>query len=91
MIKEKNNPQVLGQRTMRFEDDFYIVKTVNSESKSSWDAIKNIDETPEYFYLYLSKFTAHVIPKNKINVNIEDLQTLLKSHVSQQNYKFYKK
>ena len=89
--KEKDNPQVLGQRTMGFEDDFFTVKTINSESKSSWDAIKYIDETPEYFCLYISKFMAYVIPKNKMNVNLIDLQTLLKSHVSQQNYKFYKK
>ncbi|MDR0865743.1 MAG: YcxB family protein [Candidatus Symbiothrix sp.] len=87
----KKNPHVLGEETMIFDEDFFIIQSTNGESKRKWDSIQKVDETPDYFFLYLSTYMANVIPKKKIDVSSEDLRDFLKKHIPAENYKFYKK
>ena len=89
--KEKGNSQVLGERTFLFENDYFIVTTTQSENKSNWSVIQKMDETPGYFFLYISNFMAYVIPKHKIELQVQNLQELLHQHIPQEKYKLCKK
>ena len=88
---EKDNSQVLGERTFLFENDYFSVKTIRSENKSDWSVIRKVDETPEYFFLYTSNFMAYVIPKCKIESQKQELQRILHQYIPQEKYKLYKK
>jgi len=89
--KDKDNSQVLGERTFLFENDYFIVKTIQSEIKSDWLVIRKVDETPYYFFIYVSNFSAYVIPKCKIESQVQDLQEILHQHIPQEKYKLCKK
>ena len=45
---------------------------------TNWSGITKIDETDDYLYIYINSKSAHVVPKKRVEGNLEEFKKLLK-------------
>jgi high-affinity Fe2+/Pb2+ permease len=81
MLNEGDNSGVLGKNEVYFEESGIIHKMSGSEHKINWSGIKKLEETDTYYFLYDSALSAIIIPKQKLNVDKEALDKLLKDNI----------
>jgi len=65
MRKRLSDPSsrfLLGPRTLEIDADTFAVIGADSESRIKWSALQRAVETPERIFLYVTGFTAHVVP-----------------------------
>jgi hypothetical protein len=63
----KKNKSILETLYYKIDDEFINVKTRLSESKSSWDAIVQVQEISDWFLLRTNTVSFLPIPKNQLN------------------------
>ncbi|MCL1943650.1 MAG: YcxB family protein [Candidatus Azobacteroides sp.] len=78
----KNNPIVLGEREMVFDEKGISVKTSKSETWTDWSAIFKVEKNVDYYYLYVTNMNAFVVPIRKIGYRPEELDAVLEKHVA---------
>lgn len=52
-----------GDRTLTFSESSLFTKTATAETHYNWDSFTKFGETNHYFFLFISKIQAVVIPK----------------------------
>ena len=62
----KKNKSILETLHYDIDDEFIKVKTRLSESKSSWNAIMQVQELSEWFLLRPNTVSFHPLPKNQL-------------------------
>jgi hypothetical protein len=60
---EGTNKAVLGPREMEVTEDWLIVRTPYSESKSRYEIVEKVVRTDSYTFVYMSAVSAHPIPR----------------------------
>ena len=83
MINEGDNSGIFGKHEIDFEEDRIIWKNPESEEKVKWSGVKKLGETDNYYFLYVTAVSAIIIPKQKLNIDKEELDKLLKENISQ--------
>jgi hypothetical protein len=78
MITEGDNSGILGKHELDFEENWIIHKTSESEQKIRWSGIKKLEETNNYYFLYDTAISAIIIPKQKLNIDKDKLDKLIK-------------
>jgi hypothetical protein len=66
LLKEGDNNGIIGFHQLRCSDEYLTEITEVNESKHKLSAIKRIEETAEYAFIYITAMQAHVIPKKRI-------------------------
>ncbi len=59
----RKQPESLIPHTVNISPEWLSAKTSMSESKHSWQTVYSLEEDPDYLYLFISKGSAHVVPK----------------------------
>lgn len=78
ILEEGDNSSILGVHNLVFNEDSLIVNEPNSEQIIKWSAIKRVEETEDYIFVYLNSISACIIPKFKIEDNKNQVKNLLK-------------
>lgn len=82
ILSKPGNEVMFGTFEMTFTDNGFDVKTATTQSNILWSAVPKIDETNNYFYVYLSQASAYIIPKNKISAtDVENLRSVFSQHL----------
>ncbi|MDP4145418.1 MAG: YcxB family protein [Bacillota bacterium] len=70
----KGNEGIIGEHTIEIcEDGLREITKVNN-SLYLWSGISKIKQDNSYVYIYVEKYTAHVIPKNSFKSEDEAIQ-----------------
>lgn len=62
-LKEGKNQDLIGPRTMEFNEDGIECRSPNSDSKINIKMIEKIRQDEQYYFIYLTTISAYVIPK----------------------------
>lgn len=65
--------KILGKREYEFKNDEIHYLTPYSEGMMTWDSVLSFKETSTYYFIYESEYSAIIIPKVKLNLNMEQL------------------
>ncbi|MEL6673991.1 MAG: YcxB family protein [Bacteroidota bacterium] len=60
---QKQGDRFLGHRKLKFAEDEILVEDAHGTGTHKWSAFFKVEETPDYYYLYVSTHSAFVIPK----------------------------
>ncbi|WP_321310320.1 YcxB family protein [Marinifilum fragile] len=64
---------ILGVKTYLLEENGFREITDTSETLTKWCGIKKIQESQDYYYVFVDKIAAYIIPKRSfLNKNEED-------------------
>ena len=66
---------VLGPQQIRLTEEGIETRKENCESRTSWSAVKAIEETKDHLFIFLDTIVAHIIPKRNLGSE-EDKQRL---------------
>ncbi len=80
-MEKEANSKFLGPIDLSINADGLILCTQNSKNEYNWNTIKKLEETSEYYFLYNSSESAIILPKNKIEVELDELDILIKSNL----------
>lgn len=83
IIEDGDNSSILGQHRIIFSDEGINHIEPESEQKMKWSGIKKFEENDDFYFLYNTSVSAIIIPKKKIDVDINSLDELLKSNLIQ--------
>jgi hypothetical protein len=67
---------IIGVKTYILSEDGFKEITNSSETLTKWNGIKNIEETNDYFFVFVDKIAAYVIPKRSFSNKTETEQFL---------------
>ena len=77
-----DNENLFGRRTMELDDEKVIIVTDKVHESMLWSIFIRAFETPDYFFLYIAKQQAHIIPKRELSAaQIDELVSLLATHI----------
>ncbi|MFM2360813.1 MAG: hypothetical protein RLY16_2806 [Bacteroidota bacterium] len=78
------NIALFAERQMHFSSAEIIVTDEYIESKIQWKAIIRLEETPQYYYLYITSNQSLIIPKSVLTLsgNMDEFKTLLTQNIS---------
>jgi hypothetical protein len=82
MIEEGDNSGLLGQHKIVLNDDGIFCTNPDSERKIKWAGIKKIEETEDYYFLYIAALSAIIIPKKQIGSALKELDGIIKSRLA---------
>ncbi len=71
LIEEGDNSDIFGMHSVNLTEEGVEQISNSEESKASWSAIKRIDETPEYTYIYITAINAYLVPNRAFGGIIE--------------------
>lgn len=54
---------ILGERTLRIDAEGVFVKKRNVEGSTKWSGIREIVETPDFFYFFSDATIANIVPR----------------------------
>lgn len=80
-LEEGDNSGLLGNHTIVLNEEGIINTQPSTENKIQWVGIKKMLETNDYFFLYLTSVSAIIIPKRKIEKDLAELTSLLKTNI----------
>ncbi|TAJ09758.1 YcxB family protein [Marinilabiliaceae bacterium JC017] len=80
IIMEADNSAVMGIHKIEFTTTGIVHVQPQAEHTINWDGIKKVEETADYFFLYITSVSAIIIPKQKIGTDVEKVATILKRH-----------
>lgn len=63
MLEEGNNENLFNQRSLELTSDGITEKSSIGKSHIHWAKINHLEETADYFYIYISSVSAHIVPK----------------------------
>lgn len=66
------DPAMLGWRVIELVDDGVRETTASGSELTPWKAVQEVSETPELILFYLSRVSAHVVPKRAFS-SVEEL------------------
>jgi hypothetical protein len=73
-INQGKNQDLIGERTMIFNENEIEMLTTNTNSKISISIIEKIEFDNDYHYIYINLLTAYIIPKRVLKNEIEILE-----------------
>lgn len=82
----EDNKGILGVHELEVTEDAISWKNNVTASSVKWDAINSFEEDKDYFYIFLDKIMAHIIPKriftsqNEMNIFKDQINTYLKNN-----------
>lgn len=59
----RKQPESVISHTVNISPEWLSAKTTMSESKHSWQTIYSLEEDTDYLYLFVTKISAHIVPK----------------------------
>lgn len=62
-LKKGMSQDLIGRRTMEFKDHEIESHTTNSDYRINTEMIEKIQEDENYYFIYLTTISAHIIPK----------------------------
>lgn len=72
----KDNTGIIGRQTFQFTEEFILMSKLNTETKTNWNGINEILENENYYFLFVSSISAFIIPKRKIENDLEALDKI---------------
>jgi len=60
----RKQPESVMPHTVSISPEWLSAKTSMSEAKHSWQTVYSLEEDTDYLYLFISKGSAHVVPKH---------------------------
>jgi len=67
MTITKKNKSFLCEHELIFEEDCLIEKTIYNEGKHFFHSLYKMQETKNYFFIFISDYQAHIVPKKNIS------------------------
>lgn len=80
-MNEGDNGGLLGKRQMILNEEGIIDVNSSSKTESNWQAIKDIKEDENNFFLYNSAVSAYIIPKRDLK-QIDELRSYLLENIN---------
>ncbi len=81
LLKEGKNKGLLGQRTIKFDDQGYTSISSVTEAKTIWSAVERVDQEDNYIYIFESAVSAVVIPLRELSeTEVCDVKKILKEN-----------
>ena len=78
----RNNPQLRGDVTYELTPDELRIAREQGSITYRWSGIVRAIETPAFFLFYITKSTAHYLPKHAVPPeDLPDLRAFLRAHV----------
>jgi hypothetical protein len=81
MVSRGQINNILGQHTMVLSKEGMVDSAPKGKSEAKWANVYNFKEDNDYFYIYISKISAVIIPKRDIK-NPQEISTFIKSKVT---------
>lgn len=83
-LKKGKNQDLIGRRTMEFKDHEIESHTTNSDDRINTEMIEKIREDENYYFIYLTTISAHIIPKRifETEASKKEFSTWLKQNVT---------
>lgn len=81
IFTEIDNSGFLGIHKLELNEEGIVLTVPESESKITWNGIKKMDETPDFYFLYWCSANAVMIPKRKIENQLDQVDEFLKRHL----------
>ncbi len=81
-LKGGDNSSLLGPHELELTQEHIHLVLPQSEQKIKWGGIKRLEETDQYYFLFDTALSAVIIPKHKIDVDLDELSKLIRSSVS---------
>lgn len=84
LADDPDNAALFSERQILFSNAEIVVKDEFIETTIQWKGIIRLEETPDYFYLYITSNQALIIPKQVLTLsgNLDAFQTLLTQNIS---------
>lgn len=79
ILENGDNSGVLGKNKLTLNENGIIHSLPDSEQIIKWSGIKRLVDTETHYFLFDSAVSAIIIPKQKIENDLEQLDQLLKS------------
>ena len=79
LLSSNDNSSLIGIHQLQFTDEGIEISEPGSEQKIPWNAYKKLTETEQHYFLYNTSVSATVIPKQKIDVPLHELDKMLHS------------
>ena len=80
------NPEsanMFGPTEMIFDNEGFSVERAGTIEKNEWTSVVKVDETPDYYFIYVSEVAANTIPKRKLNTKeSEELKSIFAKHIN---------
>lgn len=61
-----SSANMFGPTEMVFDEEGFSVDRGGVEGKTPWGSVVKIDQTPDYYFIYISEIAANTIPKRKL-------------------------
>lgn len=72
---------ILGRQTIVMDEEGISHTQQESEARTAWSGIQRLHESESHYFLYNTDVSAIVIPKYKIEVDLAELDQMLKSNI----------
>jgi len=79
-----DNSGILGSHEVIFNDDGVTHIQPQSEEKVLWAGIKKVEENDDYFFLFVTAISALIIPKKKIEKDLNAIVDILDENIISQ-------
>lgn len=67
----EDNKGILGEHELEITNEELRWRNSVTEGSTKWKGIKSIEEDDEYFYIFIDKIMAHIIPKRTFSTQVE--------------------
>ena len=84
---------LFGPHTLEIAPEGFIVRSKQSETRTSWAAIRTISVTPQHLFIYTSAAHAHVVPLSRVIQagELDELLGKIRQQVSPEVVRDYRK
>lgn len=80
-LEKPENSKILGIHTIEVLENGLKITKPESENFINWSGLVRLAETANYYFIYNTTLSAIVIPKNKIQHEITEFDSILKKHL----------
>ncbi|SMO70149.1 YcxB-like protein [Saccharicrinis carchari] len=63
---------ILGEKTYLMEENGFKEISESSETLTSWEGLKEIQESKDYYFLFVDKIAAYIIPKRSFRNKMQE-------------------
>jgi hypothetical protein len=80
-LEKRDNSEILGQHTITLSEEGLTHAQQGSKDLTKWSEFSSLSESGSHYFLYNTSGSAIIIPKHKIEVDMAELDQLLKSKI----------
>jgi hypothetical protein len=85
MLIRGDNNEIFGSHEVVFTDEGITHIQAQSKETVTWAGIQKLEENEDYFFLFIDTLSALIIPKKKIESDLEEVNALIKAGMDQQH------